>query len=448
MIVGKRNQVIRENMLKCFDTEFFRNPFHKFLLTISTVNIYRTQMIFRIKRNLQQYPQQFWLIAFGMLFGTIGTSMIWPFLMIYVSEKLNVGLAVVASLVTINAITNLVFSFVAGPVTDKLGRKWVMVISLAGNGLCYLFLSFATSLSAFAILMALRGVFNPLYQVGTDAMVADIIQPEKRAEGYSVLRMSNNLGVAIGPAIGGFVTSASYSVAFYLAAAGLLIYSLLLIFKAKETLIKDHSITAIKERFGGYGQVLKDKPFIQFNAIYALTFITAAMVWVLMAVYLKQNFGINEKNYGFIPTTNAIMVVTLQILITRQTKKHNALPMMAFGAAFYAAAAFMIAFGRGFWFFWLAMVVMTFGELIMVPTATTFSANLAPAAKRGRYMSVHGMTNGISSGIGPLLGGALNDSISPQAPWLAGGFISTVSVAFYALLYRNQKHSNRMKIPD
>lgn len=396
-------------------------------------------MIFRLKRNFQQYPQQFWLIAFGMLVATIGVSMIWPFLMIYVSEKLDVGLAVVASLVTINAITNLIFSFVAGPLTDKLGRKWVMVISLAGNGLCYILLSFATSLPAFAVLMALRGVFNPLYQVGTDAMVADIIEPEKRAEGYSLLRMSNNLGVAIGPAIGGFVTSASYAVAFYLAAAGLLIFSILLLVRAKETLQKDLSISPIKERFGGYGQVLKDKPFIQFNAIYALTFITAAMVWVLLAVYLKQNFGINEKIYGFIPTTNAIMVVTLQILITRQTKKHAALPVMAFGAAFYAAAAFMIAFGRGFWFFWLAMVVMTFGELIMVPTATTFSANLAPAAKRGRYMSVHGMASGISSGIGPLLGGALNDSISPQAPWLAGGLIGTISIFFYSVLFRRQK---------
>ena len=77
--------------------------------------------------------------------------------------------------------------------------------------------------------------------------------------------------------------------------------------------------------------------------------------------------------------------------------------------------------------FWIAMVVMTLGELIMVPTATTFSANLAPADKRARYMSVHGMCHGISSAIGPLLGGTLNDSISPQAPWFAGGLISLLS---------------------
>ena len=398
--------------------------------------------IYRLKRNFQQYPNQFWLMSFGMLIGTIGTSMIWPFLMIYVSEKLEVGLAVVASLMTINAVTNLLFSFVAGPLTDRLGRKWVMVISLAGNGLCYILMAFATNLLEFAALMALRGVFNPLYQVGSDAMMADMVAPDRRAEGYSILRMSNNLGVAIGPAIGGFVTSASYSVAFFLAASGLLTYSLLLAFKAKETLQTDISLAGIKQRFGGYRQVFRDKPFIQFNLTYILTFITTSMIWVLLAVYTKHNFGIPERLYGFIPTTNAVMVVAFQILITRQTRKHNPLMVMSIGAAFYGAAAIIIAVGTGFWFFWLAMVVMTIGELVMVPTATTFSANLAPPDKRGRYMSVHGMTNGIASGVGPLLGGALNDLVSPRSPWLAGGFISGLSVLFYYLLFRRQQRSS------
>ena len=187
----------------------------------------------------EEYPSQFWLMAFGMLIGTMGSSMIWPFLMIYVSEKLSLGLAVVASLMTINAATSLLFSFIAGPVIDKFGRKGVMVISLAGNGLCYILMSFATTLPAFAILMGLRGAFMPLYRVGSDAMMADMVAPEKRIEGYSILRMSNNLGVALGPAIGGFVTSASYTVAFFIAAAGLITYSLLLTFKARETLQKE-----------------------------------------------------------------------------------------------------------------------------------------------------------------------------------------------------------------
>jgi len=393
-------------------------------------------MITKLRRARNEYPNQFWLMAFGMLIGTMGSSMIWPFLMIYVSETLSVGLTVVASMMSINAAMNLLFSFLAGPVTDRVGRKWVMVISLAGNGLCYVLMSFAGSVPAFAILMGLRGAFMPLYRVGSDAMMADMIPQEKRADGYAVLRMSNNLGIALGPAIGGFITSSSYAVGFYIAAAGLITYSLLLAFLAKETLQKDLSVEAVKERFGGYGQIFRDKPFINFNLIFTLTAVTAAMIWVLLAVYTKQNYGIPEKLYGFIPATNAIMVVTLQILITRFTKRYNPVRMVALGAGFYVVANLIIGVGFAYWMFWGAMVVMTLGELIMVPTATTYVANLAPPDKRGRYMSIHGMTNGISMGIGPLLGGFLSDSVSPHAPWFFAALIGSISIVLYFLFIK------------
>ena len=400
-------------------------------------------MIAKLRRTRSEYPGQFWLMAFGMLIGTMGSSMIWPFLMIYVSEKLNVGLAVVTSLMTINAVMNLLFSFIAGPVADKLGRKWVMVISLAGNGLCYILMSLATTLPEFAILMGLRGAFIPLYRVGSDAMMADMVPPEKRVDGYSILRMSNNLGVALGPAIGGFVTSESYSLAFYIAAFGLMTYSFLMAFKAHETLQKNANENKIRERFGGYGMIFKDKTFINFNLVFSLTMITASMVWVLLAVYGKQNYGISERMYGFIPTTNALMVVGIQIFVTRITKRHSPLLMVALGAVFYSVASLMIALGGSFWAFWLAMVVMTIGELIMMPTATTYSANLAPPDKRGRYMSIHGMTNGLANGVGPLLGGTLNDSISPHAPWYAGSIIALSSVVLFLLQAAKKRKSDQ-----
>jgi len=392
-----------------------------------------------IRNKKKEYPGQFWLMAFGMLISTLGSSMIWPFLMIYVSETLTVSLSVVTSLMTLNSITNLIFAFISGPVVDRLGRKWVMVISLAGNGVCYILMSMATNLPAFAILMALRGAFNPLYQVGTDAMMADMIPSQKRSDGYSILRMSSNLGIALGPAIGGFVASASYTMAFYLAAVGLVTYSLLLLFKAKETLPDQSGIEKLQERFGGYGQILRDKPFIQFNLTFTLTTIAASMIWVLLAVYAKQNYGVPENLYGFIPATNAIMVVTLQLFVTRWTKQRKPIQMIALGAFFYGLAAFMIGFGTSFWAFWFAMVVMTTGELLMVPTATTLSANLAPADKRGRYMSIHGMTWGVASGIGPLTGGILSDSISPHAPWFAAGGSGFISIFFYFLLAKRLK---------
>jgi MFS family permease len=384
-----------------------------------------------------EFPSQFWLMFSGMIISTIGTSMVWPFLMIYASGKLQQPLTIIAGLMTINAAMGIISSFIAGPVLDKVGRKGVMVISLILNALGNLALSQANSLLAFGLIMGFNGAMNPLFRVGADAMMADLIPPEKRADAYSLLRMANNIGVAVGPAIGGFIASRSYTVAFIIAATGMTLYSLLLAFFAHETLPDRSTASQPKdEPFGGYGRIFADRKFMPFLAAFTLTQVCSALIWVLLSVYLKNNFHISESLYGFIPTTNAVMVILFQISITQVTKRFPPLSVLALGTLFYAAAVSSIALGQGFWAFWGSMVVMTLGELMLMPTATSFAANLAPADMRGRYMGLYGLTWAVASGLGPVFGGMLNDTISPQATWLGGGLVGLVSVVGFMLLAR------------
>ncbi len=167
---------------------------------------------------LTQYPRQFWLMFAGLILSTLGTTMIWPFLMIYASETLSLPLAAVASLMTVNAAAGLLSSIVAGPIIDRLGRKGVMVVGLIGNGLCYFLLSTAHDYGAFALILGASGLFSPLYRVGTDAMMADLFPAKKRADAFALLRMARNIGVATGPAIGGFVLAQSYTIGLFGAA--------------------------------------------------------------------------------------------------------------------------------------------------------------------------------------------------------------------------------------
>ncbi len=386
-----------------------------------------------------EYPAQYWLMFTGMLLSTIGSSMIWPFLMIYASERLNQPMTTLASLLTLNAVAGLVMSFIAGPIIDRLGRKWIMVFSLISNGAGFLLLSQANTLPAFAALMALQGAVNPLYRIGADAMMADLIPPARRIDAYSLLRLSNNAGVAIGPAVGGFLAASSYNTAFYFAAAGMTTYGLLLALLARETLPlaaandPERFQHAVKERFGGYGRVLRDHTFISFTLAFWLTMISAAILWVLLAVYTKENFGLSESRYGLIPTTNALMVVFLQLPITQVTKRFKAMPVLAVGAFFYAVGVGSVALGSTFWGFWASMVIITLGELIMVPTSSTFVANLAPADMRGRYMSIYGLTWSIAHGVGPVIGGLLNDHLGPRTIWYGGSLIGMVSVILYLI---------------
>jgi MFS family permease len=378
-----------------------------------------------------------------MLISTIGSSMIWPFLMIYVRQRVNMPLTQAASLMTINAAAGLIAAFVAGPITDRIGRKWVMVISLAGNGAVYFFMSTANSYLSFAVLMTFSGTFNPLYRVGADAMVADLIPSEKRPDAYALVRLSNNAGIAIGPMIGGFLSSISYSITFFLAGVGMLIYSLLMAFFAVETLPqKSAPSEQLYKSFMGYIHVLRDSKFLPFVGAFILAQMCAVMIWILMPVYANGIYNVSESQYGFIPTTNALMVVFLQVYVTHTTKRYRPLPVMALGTFFYALGVGSVAFGHSFIGFWISIVIMTIGELILMPTASAYVAGLAPTDMRGRYMSIAGLSWSVAAGIAPLMGGYLNDNVSPVATWYGGLAIGIIGILDFLYLSRKESSLN------
>jgi len=402
-----------------------------------------------LRFNQYDYPTQFWLLFWGMLISTAGASMIWPFLMIYVSEKLDLQMTSVASLMTLNAVAGIFASFIVGPITDRAGRKITMVVGLFATGILYLAMIPAETMFSFAILMTLRGLFNPLYRVGADAMVADLIPEKDRADAYALTRLSKNVGVALGPAVGGFVATASYSYAFWAAAIGLIAFSILVLLYAQETL-PEQSETIHQRNTGinSYKTVFSNKTFIPFIMAFTLAQIGSIIVWVLMGVYAKSNYGIIENQYGLIPMTNALMVVFLQMYVTRKTKNNKPLLMLSLGAFLYASGVTSVTFANDFLGFWLSMVIITTGELILVPTATTFVANIAPQNMRGRYMSIFSLSWGVAAGIGPVVGGYLNDNISPKAIWIGGGVIWLMGALWFLIQFRNKKTSEILKTSE
>jgi MFS family permease len=293
----------------------------------------------------------------------------------------------------------------------------------------------------FAGLMMLVGLSNPLYQVGADAMLADMIPSEKRTDAYAINRMANNAAFALGPAIGGFLATRSYDLAFYCAGIGFLSYSVLLFFMARETLVvapqTEVTLSGLAEVIHSYSRVVRDKGFMGFVMALSIGLIAPTLLWILMPIYSKTNFGIPENLYGWIPTTNALMCVFVQYPVTSITRRYATLPVLTVGMLIYALGAGSVALMTGFWGFWLSMVILTFGELTLVPTASKYVADLAPADLRGRYMSLHWLGWGFARTLSPIIGGFLNDNIAPQAIWIGGLLIGLISTLGLVLLSRS-----------
>ncbi|MGI6259425.1 MAG: MDR family MFS transporter [Anaerolineaceae bacterium] len=384
----------------------------------------------------RRYPIQFWLLIFGLVVSTTGTTMVWPFLTIYASETLSLPMAAVTSLMTFNSISGLIASILAGTLVDYFGRKSIMVFGVFGMALVYLSYIFANEFWQFGLLMFLSGSFSPLYRIGTDAIVADMLPAEERAQAYGFLRMGRNIGVALGPILGGIVLSSSYNIGFVSAALALATYGIITLLFLKETLERKtgEKRESLGDQFRVMHQAMRNKAFMRMLGSFTLMEICATLMWVILAVYIKQNFGIQEDQYSWIPTTNALMVIFLQVGITRLTSRHDPHRVMPIGAAFYPLAMLIVAYSTNFWGFLLAMVVMTFGELITAPTATAYVANLAPADQRGRYLGFFGLNWFIALSIGPMGAGILTDKFSIQTPWFVGAVVGVLSVlAFWSL---------------
>jgi MFS family permease len=383
-------------------------------------------------------------LFWGILISASAGSMVWPFLTIYMRERLQAPLSTITWLLTLNGVMGIAATFVAGPVVDRFGRKGPMLVSLLANSAIMLAFSLVDTLGAWAVLIGLMGALNPLYGVGSNAMIADLVEPERRPGAYSLLRMIANLGVAIGPAVGGFVASVSYMLAFRFAAGANLVFAILILLfvretaPARQTAGKDHPETARQQQAGGYGQVLRNRTFVAFCSAYILASMAYSLMMVLLSIYAKENFAMPEQRFGLIMSANALMVVLFQFSVTSVTKRHRAFPVLAVGSAFYALGVGSVAWGSGFPSFLLSMVVVTIGEMILIPTATTLTADLAPPDLRGRYMSIYSMTWSIGFAIGPVVGGYLNDTVAPVAIWYGGMGMALLAVAGFSLLARTR----------
>jgi MFS family permease len=156
-----------------------------------------------------------------------------------------------------------------------------------------------------------------------------------------------------------------------------------------------------------------------------------------LSVYLRDNHGLTPRDYGYLMSTSAVTVVLFQFWLTRQIKHHPPFLMMAFGTIFYAIGFVLFGFFTTFILFALNIVIITIGEMIIMPTSQALVAGFAPADMRGRYMAVAGLSWAIPSTIGPGLAGYIMDNYNPNLVWYLGGALCGLSVlAYYALHLR------------
>jgi MFS family permease len=271
-------------------------------------------------------------------------------------------------------------------------------------------------------------------------MIADILPEKQRQEGFGILRVVGNLSWLVGPTIGGFLANIDFFYLFVIDAIISCIVAAIVFRLIPETRPEPHAHAAgesFLQTVIGYRVVLRDWAFMGFMVAGMLMLVVYQQMYGSLSVYLRDNHGINPSGYGFLMTTSAITVVIFQFLVSRIIKHRPPFLMMAIGTTFYMIGFSLFGLVAAYWLFALNIVIITIGEMIVMPMSQAIASNFAPEAMRGRYMAVFGLSWAIPSTVGPGAAGYILDHYNPNLLWYVGGALCALSIfAFYLLHVR------------
>jgi MFS family permease len=394
-------------------------------------------MLQRIRDTYDEYPATFWTLMGASGVDNLGRFLLFPFFSLYITSRFGVGLKEVGILFAIFSLTSMVGSFIGGAITDKFGRKSMLLFGLVTSATSSLLMGIVDDLNVFYSLSALVGLLSNAGGPATEAMIADLLPPKKMTEGYGVHRVVFNISAAVGPALGGILANINFIWLFIFDAVTSLITALIVYLVIPETKPKtsqEQEEQSLIQTMGGYGKVFRDRPYMFYLVISIIVTIVYVQMNSTMPVYLFVQHNIPPAGYGTLLSMNAVIVVLFQFWITRRISSRAPMVMMALGTLFYAIGFGMFGLGATFGFFVVAMIVITIGEMVLAPVGQSLVAQFSPEDMRGRYMAVYGFTWGISFAIGPLLAGYVTEGLGPNWVWYGSFILAMIGVIGYLWL--------------
>ncbi|RLD02545.1 MAG: hypothetical protein DRI65_14695 [Chloroflexota bacterium] len=394
----------------------------------------------RVNLIYREYPKQFWVIVGSNFIDHVGGALIFPFFALYITMKFQVGMTEVGLLFALFSVTDMIGNMIGGALTDFLGRKTMIIMGLVISAMTSLGMGFVQELEWFYVMGAISGLFATAAGPAHEAMLIDILPEKKRSEGFGVMRVAMNLSVAIGPAIGGFLASRSFLILFVADTVTSLITALIVYLVVEESMPEEKESKVkkgFKDTFIGYGDVLKDRKFMLFVVISTIATLVYSQMYSTLSVFLRDVHGVPASGYGWLMTLNAGMVVLFQFMITRRISKRPPMLILALGSLLYVIGFGMYGFVNVYLMFMLAMVIITIGEMVIIPVAQAYVGNAAPEDMRGRYSGVMGFSWMIPWMIGPLLAGLIMDNGNPNWVWYGSAIMGMIAALGFLWLRKS-----------
>lgn len=379
------------------------------------------------------YSRDIWTVFFCRITTAIGFSVSMPYLNLYLHNELGISMTVSGAILASASIVGAVLAVYGGELSDRMGRKWVMVRALFWRFLIFMLMAYVISKKADVYiitgLLILNSAFGSFFIPASMSYIADLTAEDKRTSAYGLLRIGGNLGWALGPAIGGLLATIGYSYLFYFTGGCMLIATIILMKFSKESLtdsvlLRDKK-TSLKKMFS----VTRDSRFLIFTIICLVIFIAWGQLIFPFSVFTVNRIGITKAQLGILFSINGFMVVLFQYFITSLIPVRKQLIALVVGSLIYGVGYFTVGLANGFAFLIGSVIIITIAEMIVSPTTMSYASLIADPQHKGRYLGFFNLSHSLGWSLAPLVGGALLDIFADGSSFMWGTICALTCVA-------------------
>lgn len=372
--------------------------------------------------------------------------MVLPFLTLYLTVDRKLPAATAGLTLTIYGLSAIFVAPLAGRLSDRLGGLRIMKLSLVLSGLVLFIFPFVDSLAGILIVTGLWAIASEAFRPPSMAIIGDLAGPEQRKAAFALTRLAINVGMSIGPVIGGFLAMYSFKLLFYVdGTTSLLAGALLAVLPWRINLDKaagvvtnsDTEISAAPETPLRYIDVLRNRRFIYFLvAMLPIEFVFFQSL-AAMPLFLVRDLHMTEAGFGTLLAVNTLIIILVEVPLNTAMADWRHRFAIALGALLVGTGFGALAFVTNVPIAVATVVIWTFGEMILLPASTAFVSDVAPRAQAGTYMGLYTMGFSVALAIGPWLGTTILERYGPAAVWMGTFACGCITALMFWLMPGN-----------
>ncbi|NUT55708.1 MAG: MFS transporter [Thermoleophilia bacterium] len=370
-------------------------------------------------------PRTVQLLQAGGLMNAFGNGLVVPFLLIYLHNERGISLGVAGLVLATNAAVSLVAGPVGGALVDRVGGKAMLTAALGFLTLGFLGYAFVESAWHGFLASAVTGIGNGFFWPAQSTLLAGLTTRAQRSATFAMQRVVMNLGIGLGGVAGGFIASESFRALFALDALTFVAYAAVLTVFVHDPARREER----PERGGSYRTVFRHRVFMVLMVLNSLYIGAGIAQLEILPAFAKNEAGVTERGIGWLFFINTIVIVVLQLPITRLAEGRRRVPLLALLGAVSAAAwvlvpptSLWLSGAAAFGLLALAVSVFALGECLHGAVQPTLIVDLADPRLLGRYMAISALSWQVGFMIGPAVGGALL-AATPTGLWLTMGAV-------------------------